>query len=229
MSGFFSGAALALWLGVLTSISPCPLATNIAAVSFVGRHVGSPRRVLAAGLIYTAGRTLVYLVLAGLLVTSLLEAPYVSHLLQKDMNRILGPVLVVAGMFLLDLIRIAPLGGGRKGKLQERVERSGFWGAALLGIVFALSFCPVSAALFFGSLVPLAVRSESAVLYPLLYGVGTALPVVLFAGLISAGARHVGLVFDRIKLVEIWARRATGIFLAGLGIYFSLKYIFQVI
>ena len=105
MTEFLIGIASAFWLGILTSISPCPLATNIAAISFVGRRVGSPAKVFLAGLLYTAGRTLTYLVLGVLLVSSLLSAPYLSHVLQKYMNKALGPILILVGMVLVELIQ----------------------------------------------------------------------------------------------------------------------------
>lgn len=226
MDGLLFGAASALWLGILTSISPCPLATNIVAVSYIGRRVEVPRLVFLSGISYTLGRALTYLVIGALLVTSLLSAPYVSHLLQKYMNKILGPVLILAGMFLLELISLSTEGSGISERMQKRVEASGMWGAALLGIVFALSFCPVSAALFFGSLVPLAVKYESGVLLPSLYGIGTGLPVVFFAVLIALGARYTGKIFDGITRVELWARRITGVIFIAVGVYFSLAYIF---
>ena len=161
------GIASALWLGVLTSVSPCPLATNVAAMSFVGRRLASPRAVLASGLLYTLGRALTYAVLGGLLVASLLNAPVVSSLLQKYMNKLVGPLLIVVGVFLLELVSLPRGRGGVAETLQGRVERAGVWGAGLLGVLFALTFCPVSAALFFGSLLPLAVKEQSSVLLPL--------------------------------------------------------------
>jgi cytochrome c-type biogenesis protein len=145
----------ALWLGFLTSISPCPLATNVAAMSYVSRGLGSPCRVLMTGLVYTAGRSLAYLVLGILMVASLLTAPGVSLILQERMNQILGPALILAGVLLLELIRLPSRGGRISAALQGRAERWGIWGGGLLGLVFALSFCPTSAGLFFGSLIPL--------------------------------------------------------------------------
>ena len=229
MTEFLLGMLTALWLGVLTSISPCPLATNIAAISFIGRRVGNSRHVFLSGVLYTLGRTFTYLFLGVLLVKSLLSAPHVSHSLQTNMNKILGPILIVVGMFLLELFRFSVPGLGLSEKMKRRVEGMGMGGAALLGIVFALSFCPVSAALFFGSLIPLAVKSGSETLLPSVYGVGTALPVVMFAVLIAFGAHSVGKVFDRITQVERWARRITGVVFIGIGIYFSLAYIFRVL
>lgn len=218
-------AGSAVWLGILTSISPCPLATNVAAISYLGRRVDSPRHVLGGGLLYTVGRTVAYVALGYVCVMGLLSMPEVSRFLQRHMNRILGPVLIVAGVFLLEVIRPVLPGLGEWGeKLRERLQSKGVWGAAPLGALFALSFCPVSAALFFGSLVPLAVRFDSPVLFPSLYGAGTALPVVAFAALVAFGARFVAKAFDRLAIVERWARRLTGVVFVVVGIYMTVIY-----
>lgn len=220
-------AASALWLGVLTSVSPCPLATNVAAISFVGRRVGSPRQVLASGLLYAAGRSLAYAVLGALLVFSLLSASDVSLALQKHMNRVLGPVLILVGMVLLDLLPIPLPGRGPADRARKWAEHGGAWGAAALGAVFALSFCPLSAALFFGSLLPLAIRSESAVLVPAIYGLGTGLPVLVFALALGAGAGSVAGIFRRVSQAERWARVVTGVIFIGVGVTYCLVHVFR--
>lgn len=229
MGGLALGMASAVWIGILTSISPCPLATNIAAISFIGRRIGSPRAALVTGLLYALGRTLVYVALAALLVASLLSAPAASHLLQKYMNKLLGPVLILVGMILLGLIEFGTKGSDLGERVGRRVGNWGVWGGLALGVVFALSFCPSSAALFFGSLVPLAVKYESSLLLPTLYGAGTALPVLVFAVLIVVGTRAVGQAYNRITQFEVWARRITGILFIGIGVYFSLAYVFRVL
>jgi len=213
----------ALWLGILTSISPCPLATNIAAVSYVGRQVGSTRAVLLAGGLYAAGRTLAYLVLGAAAVWSLMSMVAVSSFLQGGFHRALGPLLIVVGLLLLGIFKINLPGFGVSDGLQHRVDRSGVWGAGLLGIVFALSFCPVSAGLFFGSLVPLAADRGSPLLLPMVYGVGTALPVVAFAVLLAVGAGWLGKALDRVQASEVWARRVTAVVFIGVGIYETLR------
>jgi len=224
--GDLAPAALsALWLGILTSISPCPLATNVAAVSYLGRRVDRPRQVLGGGLLYTAGRALAYVALGVLIVMGLLSVPRASRFLQQHMNQLLGPLLIVTGLLLLGLFRLRGAGLGRAGeRAQNRLESMGLWGATPLGALFALSFCPLSAAIFFGSLVPLALERESPVLLPTLYGVGTALPVVGFALLVAFGARFVGRAFDRMTQVERWARRATGLVFIVVGLYMLLAY-----
>jgi cytochrome c biogenesis protein CcdA len=213
----------ALWLGILTSISPCPLATNIAAVSYVGRRIGSARAILASGALYTAGRTIAYVALGAAAVWSLMSMVEVSAFLQGSAHRLLGPLLIVLGLLLLGVIRPSAPGFGVSDRLRQRVDRWGLWGAGLLGIVFALAFCPLSAGLFFGGLVPLAVDHGSPLLLPALYGVGTALPVAGFAVLLAAGVGWLDLALAKVQVFERWARRGTAIIIIGVGIYETLR------
>lgn len=228
MNEYTLAIASAFWLGVLTSISPCPLATNVAAMSFVGRRVGNPRRVFLAGALYTGGRALTYGLLGVVLVSSLLSAPWLSNLLQKYMNLALGPLMILVGMILLEMIAFRVGNGGMGDGLRKKLEHMGFWGAGLLGIVFALSFCPTSAALFFGSLIPLALKQESGLALPTVYGIATGLPVLLFAVLIALGAKKVAKAYDRIVHFEHWARKITGGIFIMVGIYYCLVLVFGI-
>ncbi|MBM3285903.1 MAG: sulfite exporter TauE/SafE family protein [Candidatus Eisenbacteria bacterium] len=215
----------ALWLGVLTSISPCPLASNIAAVSYVGRTVGSPGRVLVAGLVYSLGRALAYVSVAMLVVSSVLSIPRVSFFLQERMNQVLGPLLIVIGIGILGLVRF-PLPSWSWGQAaKERSARAGILGVAFLGILFALSFCPVSAGIFFGGLIPLAVNAQSRMLVPAVYGIGTGLPVLVFAILLVLGAQWAGRAFRILTAIERGARPATGAIFILAGLYLSLRYL----
>jgi cytochrome c-type biogenesis protein len=229
MTEFFVGLWSALWLGILTSISPCPLATNIAAISYIGRNVGNARHVFLTGLLYTLGRTLAYLALAVVLVASVLSVPQIAMALQKYMHLVLGPILIVVGMFLMGLIELNISGKGMSEGLQKRVDAMGIWGALLLGVVFALTFCPTSAALFFGSLVPLSLKVNSSVVLPAMYGVGTALPVMVFAVLLATSAQTVGKAYNVLGRIEWWARNVTGVIFIVVGLYFSLKHVYHVI
>jgi cytochrome c-type biogenesis protein len=203
---------MAVWFGILTSISPCPLATNITAISFIGRRVDRASHVLLAGLLYTAGRMATYIALGIILVSSTQLVPPVANFLQQYMAYLLGPTLIIIGVLLLDIFRINLVGNGVLWNgLQRRVEQSGIWGAFLMGIVFALSFCPVSAALFFGSLFSLAIKHQSMVILPSFYGIGTAIPVLAFAFILAFSANIIGRVFSALTLFEKWARKATGI------------------
>ena len=199
----------AFWLGILTSVSPCPLATNIVAISYIGRKVTSTKRVFFSGLLYTAGRMIAYLALGILLIFSILSSPQLSFFLQKNMNKFLGPILIIAGMILLDLIQINFLKFETGERTQRWVDTMGIWGAFLLGIIFALSFCPVSAALFFGSLIPIALTTQSGLVMPAVYGVATGLPVFIFALLLASGMERVSQVYKKTVKFEIWIRRIT--------------------
>ncbi len=213
----------ALWLGILTSISPCPLSTNIVAVSYVGQRVGSARAVLMSGALYTTGRSLVYLTLGAVSVWSLMSLVSVSSFLQGTFSRLLGPLLIALGLLLLGVFEVAVPSVAVGDGLRTRVDRAGVWGAGVLGLVFALAFCPVSAGLFFGGLVPLAVEQRSPLLLPLVYGIGTALPVAVFAVLLAAGVGWLGKALDRVQEFEIWARRVTAVVFIGVGIYETLR------
>ena len=225
MESYFVALCSAIWLGILTSISPCPLATNIAAITYIGKRVDRPSAVLLSGVMYTLGRMLTYIVLGALVIGSVLSIPDLAMFLQKNMNKALGPILILVGILLLGVFNLKLPGFGVSDRITGRLEKWGIWGAGALGFLFALSFCPVSAALFFGSLIPLAVDHQSAVVMPTIYGVGTALPVVAFAILIALGAKSVGTAFNKISIFEKWARRITAIAFILVGTYYTLIYI----
>jgi cytochrome c biogenesis protein CcdA len=229
MSPLFLAALSALWLGILTSISPCPLATNIAAISYLGKQAQDTKAVFANGVLYTIGRTATYVVLGVIAVTSILSVPELSFFLQRYMGKLMGPILIAVGLVLIEVVRLPSFGGVTIGeKIQARAQRGGIWGAGALGMLFAMSFCPTSAALFFGSLIPLAIDYKSVLVLPGLYGLGTALPVFAFAVLIALGAKSVAAVFQRLTALEVWARRVTGAVFILIGIYFCSTYIFNV-
>lgn len=220
--------AYALWLGLLTAISPCPLTTNIAAISFIGRQVGNRRGVLLSGILYVIGRTIPYVLLGLVLTAGLLAADEVSRFLQKYMNEFLGPVLILLGMVLLGLIG-SSLSWNLAGEgVQQRAAKGGLLWALILGVLFALSFCPVSAGLFFAGLIPLAVKAESRFLLPALYGVGTAVPVLIFAFLIAFSVEWMGKAFDRLSQIEKWIRLTVGLLFVGVGMYYCLVHIYGV-
>jgi len=226
MEAWLGAMAAALWLGMLTSISPCPLATNVAAVSFIAREVGSARRVFLAGLSYTLGRAVAYAGLAAVLVGGLLSIPAVSIFLQRHLNQILGPLLILVGMFLLGMLGSGVSTSLGSDDLRRRAATGGLAGSALLGVLFALSFCPVSAALYFGSLIPMAVDHRSVVVLPVVFGLGTGLPVVLLAGVVGSGGRALGSLLKTVSVVEVWARRVTGWIFVVVGVYMAVRFIF---
>jgi len=220
--------ASAIWLGILTSISPCPLATNIAAISYISKRLDSAFQILGAGLAYTVGRMISYVAIGMIAVTGLMSVPAIAVFLQKYLNLLLGPLMIVVGMFLLELITINLAGAGISGNAQAKAGKGGILGAGFLGILFGLSFCPISAALFFGSLIPLAVKHGSRIVLPSVYGLGTALPVVIFAFIIAFSVRSLGKAFNSLRIFEKWARLITGVLFILVGIYYVLAQIFGV-
>jgi cytochrome c biogenesis protein CcdA len=219
-------AVTALWLGILTSISPCPLATNIAAVSFIARRIERPWSVVISASTYSLGRALAYAAVSAVVVLGLLSVPGLSQFLQRYMNKLLGPLLILVAMYLLDLIHLGFSSKAGSDELRQKAASGGAWGAALLGALFALSFCPVSAALFFGSLVPLSLQHGSRVVLPVVYGIGTALPVVVLAVVAASGTKALSRALKRVGTFELWARRGTGVVFLAVGIYLSIRFVF---
>lgn len=219
--------ASALWLGILTSVSPCPLASNIAAVGLIGRRVGHSRQMLLSGALYALGRTAAYVALAALILAGLLGSGEVARFLQRYLNQILGPVLILVGMVLLGMLgeSLSLNLAGRR--VQDRASQGGVWWAVVVGLLFALSFCPVSAGLFFGALLALSAANDSQLTLPALFGIGTALPVLAFAFLLTFAAERVGSAFDRLTQVEWWVRTVAGVVFILAGIYYCLAHIYD--
>jgi cytochrome c-type biogenesis protein len=227
MEGSLAALGTAVWLGILTSISPCPLASNVAALSYLSKNVRSRGAILASGASYTLGRVAAYVGVSAVLVAGLLSVFSLSHFLQTWTNRIIGPVLIFLAFVLLEWIRIPMPSMGSSERL-ERLANGGSPGAAALGFIFALSFCPISAALFFGSLIPLSVEQGSRILIPSMFGIGTAAPVAVFAIMIAFGARSIGKTYERITLFAKWAKRVTGVVFLLAGLYYIVTYWFGV-
>jgi cytochrome c-type biogenesis protein len=227
MEGIFLFTAV--WLGILTSVSPCPLATNVAAVSFISRRIMQRNAVFLSGILYTLGRSFTYIVLGVLIVKTLVDVPILSDFLQRYINKILGIVLIIIGMVLLDLLRVPLSLPSVSENIAKKMIDRGVLGSFPLGILFALAFCPVSASLFFGGLIPIAVKAQSGVGLPLIYGIGTALPVLLFAFLVAAGTGYINNIYHRITKIEFYTKKATGIIFVLVGIYYALAYIFELL
>ncbi len=218
-------AASALWLGILTSVSPCPLASNVAAISYLARDVDRPLRVLLSGVLYSLGRVITYVSLGALIARSLLSIPEVAFFLQNRMNQVLGPVLILAGMVLVGWIRPGFSGFVSSEGTVSRLKALGGLGALLLGLLFALSFCPVSAGLFFGSLIPLTLQQGAPVSLPLAYGIGTGLPVLAFALAIAFGLKGLSRFFQRASRLSSGLARLTGWVFLLVGTYYVASYL----
>lgn len=216
----------ALLLGLITAISPCPLATNIAAIGYVSRRVTERRYAIMTGVLYTLGRMFSYSVIGVIIIVAGLEIPGVASFLQDFGDRALGPILIVVGVIMLVANRISlGLGGGRLSALGAKVAGWGMLGGFLLGVLFALAFCPYSAALFFGVLIPLSLKSAGGVALPAVYAIGTGLPVLVFGVLISLSVARVSAWLNAVTRAERIIRVAASIIFIGVGIYLVVLWI----
>jgi cytochrome c-type biogenesis protein len=217
----------AMVLGLMTAISPCPLATNITAIGFISKDIENRNRVFYNGLFYTLGRVITYTAIALIIFLGADQFKF-GGFFQRYGERIIGPLLIVIGIIMLDIIKIRfPGFSGMTSKLENR-KRWRYIDAVLLGIVFALAFCPYSGVLYFGMLIPMTVTSASGLYLPVIFAIATALPVILFAWLLAYTVSGIGTVYKRIKTFELWFRRVIAVLFIGTGIYYILKlYLFN--
>jgi cytochrome c biogenesis protein CcdA len=227
MDQFWAGWFSALWLGILTSISPCPLASNIAAVSFLSKKITHPALVFISGIAYTVGRMVSYALVGWLVIHSLIGVPQIAMFLQKYMGKILGPVLIVTGLLLLEVVQFNLPSISLSHQHQNKLVAAGAPGAFALGLFFALAFCPVSAALFFGSLIPLALNHPAGSMLSFIYGIGTGLPVLAFAVAIALGVKSLSHWFRKITRAELYTRKITGATFILAGLYYIWGYWLQ--
>lgn len=213
----------AFLLGLLTALSPCPLATNIAAISFIGKEMEDRKRVFRNGLLYTLGRILAYTLLGFVLILILKEGSSMFGI-QKTIGtwgeRVLGPALLVIGLFMLFGDRLNLPQFGFKGNA-EGLARKGGWGALLIGVLFALAFCPTSGVLYFGMLIPLSATTTAGYLLPAVFAIATALPVLVVAWILAFSVQQVGRLYGRMRTVQRWMNLFVGVLFIGIGIYYS--------
>ena len=213
----------AFLLGLLTALSPCPLATNIAAISFIGKEMEDRKRVFRNGLLYTLGRILAYTLLGFVLILILNEGSSMFGI-QKTIGtwgeRVLGPALLVIGLFMLFGDRMNLPQFGFKGNA-EGLARKGGWGALLIGILFALAFCPTSGVFYFGMLISLSATTTAGYLLPLVFAIATALPVLVVAWILAFSVQQMGRFYGRMRTVQRWMNLFVGVLFIAIGIYYS--------
>ena len=212
----------ALLLGLMTAISPCPLATNITAVGFISKDLENRNRVFFNGLFYTLGRAISYTLIPLIIYFGADQFKF-SGFLQRYGEKIIGPFLLLIGIFMLDFIRINFPGFGR---LTEKMEKRKSWrfiDAALLGMVFALAFCPYSGVLYFGMLVPLTISSASGLYLPVIFAIASGIPVIIIAWVLAYAVSGIGGVYNKIKIFELWFRRVIAIVFILVGLYYIIR------
>ncbi len=215
----------AFLLGLMTAISPCPLATNITAIGFISKDIESQRKVFFNGLIYTLGRAISYTTI-GIIFYFGASQFEISSVLQEWSEKILGPLLIIIGLFMLGVLKLSIPGISSLTSKMEDQSNRGFWGVLLLGIVFALAFCPYSGVLYFGMLIPMTISSASGLFLPIAFAVATGIPVIIFAWLIAFSVGSIGNLYNKIKTFETWFRKVVALLFIAIGIYQSITLYF---
>ena len=212
----------AILLGLMTAISPCPLATNITAVGFISKDIKDRNRVFVNGLLYTFGRAISYTVIALVIYFGADQFKF-SGFFQIYGEKILGPLLIIIGLFMLDVIQIKFPGMSGLTSKMEAKTKWGYLDAILLGMVFALAFCPYSGVLYFGMLIPMTVASASGLYLPIVFALATGIPVIIFAWILAYTVSGIGTAYNKIRTFEIWFRRVIAVLFILVGIYYVVR------
>ncbi|MFH0861803.1 MAG: aromatic aminobenezylarsenical efflux permease ArsG family transporter [Candidatus Altiarchaeota archaeon] len=211
----------AFFIGLMTAISPCPLTTNITAIAFISRRIGDGRQTVLLGIIYTIGRMFSYAALASLIVYMGLNTQQISSFLQSYGGKMIGPVLVFTGLVMLEAIKFDfMVGGDRMDRLGKTLADLGYAGAFLLGVLFALAFCPFSAVLYFGMMIPLALKAHDGVAIPSAFALATGLPVIVSSAILSRSLAKLGQYMGKIRQIEQWTRKTAAIVVILAGTYY---------
>ncbi len=215
-------AVTALILGLMTAISPCPLATNITAIGFICRDIENRKRVFVNGLVYTLGRAISYTILAIIIYFGA-SRMNLSRLFQGWGEKLLAPLLIIIGLLMLNVVKIKFPGFA---ELTEKIGNRGkrnYISALLLGIIFALAFCPASGVFYFVMLIPITVASADGLWLPVVFAIASGLPVIIFAWLLAYSVGSVGKLYKNLKIFEVWFRHVVAILFIGVGIYYIIR------
>ncbi|WP_100615737.1 aromatic aminobenezylarsenical efflux permease ArsG family transporter [Confluentibacter citreus] len=207
-------------LGLMTAISPCPLATNITATAFISKNISSKKKVFLSGVLYSLGRGFSYTAI-GLILYFGASKFHIARFFNQNGEKYLGPLLIIIGLIMLNVIKLKFLGKTNfQEKLSEKFKDKGLLGSFLIGVVFALAFCPYSGALFFGMLIPMTIASANGLYLPIVFALGTGLPVLLFTYLLAFTASKVGVYYNSISKVEKVMRTVAGVVFIITGLYY---------
>ncbi len=208
-------------LGLMTAISPCPLATNITAIGYISKDIVSQRKVFVNGLVYTLGRAISYTAIGLLFFFGASQFEFAGFF-QEWGEKLLGPLLIIIGLFMLGVLKLKIPGMGWLTEKMENKSNNGFWGVLLLGVVFALAFCPYSGVLYFGMLMPMTISSASGLYLPVIFAIATGIPVIIFAWFIAFSIGSLGNVYNKLKTFELWFRRVVAAVFILVGLYYII-------
>ena len=211
----------AFFIGLMTAISPCPLATNITAIAYISKKIGNNKHTLLVGILYTIGRMIVYISIAAVIVWIGISTFSISITLQKYGKVLLGPFMLLFGILMLNIFNISfGRSSDKISKLKEYLSEKGLIGSLLLGMLFALAFCPISGVFYFGMLIPLAIQNSDPILIPSIFAIATGLPVIIFSLILVFSVSKMGEVMKKVQTFEKWMRKAVAIIFIVVGIYY---------
>jgi cytochrome c-type biogenesis protein len=214
-------------LGIMTAISPCPLATNITAIGFISKDIEDRKQIFFNGLWYTLGRAVSYSAIGVILYFGASKF-HISRFFQSNGEKFLGPLLIIVGILMLDIIRIKTPGLGKLGeRMDNRQRKNNGWNALLLGIIFALAFCPYSGVLYFGMLIPMTISSISGLYLPFVFAIATGLPVIIVAWLLAFSISSIGGFYNKVKVFERWFRLIVAVVFVVVGLYYVYLFYLQ--
>ncbi len=212
-------------LGIMTSISPCPLATNITATAFISKNISSKKKVFISGMMYSLGRVFSYTSI-GLILYFGASKFEVARFFNQNGEKFLGPLLIIIGLIMLNIIQLNFLGTSNfQEKLSEKFKDKGLLGSFLIGVVFALAFCPYSGALYFGVLIPMTIADSNGLYLPIVFALATGLPVILFTFLLAFTAAKIGVFYTKITKIEQVMRKIAAIVFIVTGLYYVAIFI----
>ena len=213
----------ASWLGLICAVSPCPLAANVATLGIIVRNAANPWHVTWNALAYALGRILTFIAIASAITAGFAAAPMLSHALQKHISVFAGPLLIIIGAVLLDFVSLPSLPlRGSLAKFRTRLSNCGTIGTFALGVVLTLAFCPSSAALFFGGLLPLAIERNAPIMLGAFFGMASVLPVIAIALVIAFASNQTAMMLDAFAVFERWSKRITAAICLIAGIYLTV-------
>jgi cytochrome c-type biogenesis protein len=213
-------------LGIMTAISPCPLATNITAIGFISKDIENKKKIFLNGLWYTLGRAISYTVL-GVILYFGASTFHIAKFFQSNGEKFLGPLLIIVGILMLDIIKFKIPGFSKIGDKMQNRKKNNWWSALLLGVVFALAFCPYSGVLYFGMLIPITISSPSGLFLPFVFAIATGLPVIIVAYLLAFSLSSLGGFYNKVKIFEKWFRRVIAVVFIFVGFYYVFIFYFK--
>jgi len=213
----------AFFIGLMNAVSPCTVATNITAIVYISKRIENSKATIIVGFLYTFGRMFTYTLLASLIVYVGLNEQAIALPLQQYGEMLIGPFMILCGLIMLETIKLDFIKMPKSSdKIKQRLAEHGYFGAFLLGAIFALAFCPFSAVLYFGMLLPLAFQTKDAIFLPIAFSFATGLPVIILSIILAFSMKKIGEIMHKIQVIELWARRISAAVFIIAGIYYLL-------